>query len=149
MPIDSHIWNIISVTRFTWTPETLLRNKRAGTIETQECPDRTGHQQSSMQIRLADYMIVVGICPIFRPWTLHLVSKNLCPGQILEPQPPIMITDDDENEPHEEWDFLDIVECQQAKRCGIHCKTRFVGNRDGGICIRPGRRGPFQACKSG
>ena len=82
------------------------------------------------ELELPDYMVAAGVCPIFHPWKLHLAPRNPYPGQNPDPQPPIMITGADDDEPHEEWDVLDIVDCRKTRRYGVQYKARFVGNWD-------------------
>jgi reverse transcriptase-like protein/integrase-like protein len=82
------------------------------------------------ELALPDHMIAAGICPVFHPWKLHLAPKNPYPGQNPEPQPPILITGPGGDDPHEEWDVLDIVDCRKTKRYGIQYKARFIGNWD-------------------
>lgn len=82
------------------------------------------------ELELPDYMVTAGVCSIFHPWKLHLAPRNPYPGQNPDPQPPIMITDPEDDEPHEEWDVLDIVDCRKTRRYGTQYKARFIGNWD-------------------
>jgi hypothetical protein len=82
------------------------------------------------ELELPDYMVTAGVCPIFHQWKLHLAPRNPYPGQNPDPQPPIMITDAEGDEPHEEWDVLDVVDCRKTRKYGTQYKARFIGNWD-------------------
>ena len=38
--------------------------------------------------------------------------------------------EDGENEPHEEWEVAEIVDCRETRRYGIQYKAQFEGNWD-------------------
>lgn len=62
-----------------------------------------------------------GLTPIFHPWKMHLASDNAFPGQVLPPGPPVLISaeDDERNqENHEEWEVLEVVDYRKTKRYG-------------------------------
>ena len=41
----------------------------------------------------------------------------------------VILTNDEEDE-HEEWEVLDVVDCRETKRYGVQYKARFMGNWD-------------------
>ena len=51
---------------------------------------------------------------------------RILPTVHLPPGPPIVIQDDDEE--HEEWEVLNIVDCRKTKRYGIQYKATYIGN---------------------
>lgn len=61
------------------------------------------------EIALLEHMQNKGLFNVFHPWKLHLAPDNPYPGQVQEPGPAIMIWDDDDEAPHEEWEVLEIV----------------------------------------
>ncbi len=71
-----------------------------------------------------------GLTPIFHPWKLHLAPSNPYPGQAQEPQPAIMITEGDDDEVHEEWEVLEVVDCRETKWFGVQYKAKYIGNWD-------------------
>ncbi|KAL4947038.1 hypothetical protein BDW69DRAFT_199944 [Aspergillus filifer] len=71
-----------------------------------------------------------GVTPVFHPWKLHLASDKPYPGQVEDPEVPVMIHDvDEEEEPHEEWDVQEVVDCRSI-RSGIQYKALFNGQWD-------------------
>ena len=79
------------------------------------------------KLNIPQHMRDAGLTPIFLPWKLHLVPENVFPGQVLLPEPPMLISDDD-GDTHEEWEVLDIVDCQKTKRYGVQYKATYIGN---------------------
>jgi len=80
------------------------------------------------ELLLPDNMRAAGVTPVFHPWKLHLAPTNPYPGQRHEPQPAIIVTDNDEA--HEEWQVSEIVDCRETKRYGLQYKARFTGDWD-------------------
>ncbi|MCJ1470464.1 hypothetical protein MMC07_009109 [Pseudocyphellaria aurata] len=76
------------------------------------------------------------------------LDDDPCPGNLIfseshsisdedlfvEQEPPreqsVSITDDDEAEPHEEWEVLEIVDCRKTRKLGLQYKATYVGNWD-------------------
>ena len=54
------------------------------------------------ELEIPDQLKNVGLTPIFHPWKLYLAPSNPFPGQVLPPEPPIAITENNEEEAHEE-----------------------------------------------
>ena len=52
-----------------------------------------------------------GLTPIFHPWKLHLAPNSPFPGQILLPSSPIDVSAENDEEAHEEWEVLEVVDC--------------------------------------
>ena len=72
-----------------------------------------------------------GLTPIFHPWKTHLAPNNPFPGQILPPSLPIKISaENDDQEAYEEWEVLEMVDCQQIKKYSIQYKATYIGNWD-------------------
>jgi hypothetical protein len=63
------------------------------------------------KVKIPIHMLNAGITPIFHPWKLHLASNNPLPGQVADPEPPVIVTDPGNPEAHEEWDVREIVNC--------------------------------------
>lgn len=61
------------------------------------------------EIALPEHMQNKGLFNVFHPWKLHLAPDNPYLGQVQEPGPAIMIWDDNDEAPHEEWEVLEIV----------------------------------------
>ena len=59
---------------------------------------------------------------------LHLAPSNIFPGQIFDPEPAILI--DNDNDAHKEWKILEVVDSCQAKRYKIQYKATYLGNWD-------------------
>lgn len=70
-----------------------------------------------------------GLIPVFHPWKLHLAPSDPFPGQVLTPDPPLLITSADSDEQHEEWELLEIVDCRKTRK-GIEYKATYVGPYD-------------------
>jgi hypothetical protein len=81
------------------------------------------------EVELPEDLKRANVTPIFHPWKLHLAPMNPFPGQNPDPQPAVILTNNEED-PHEEWEVLDVVDCRQTRRYGIQYKARFVGNWD-------------------
>jgi hypothetical protein len=41
-----------------------------------------------------------------------------------------MITEGDDDEVHEEWEVLEVVDCRETKRFGVQYKAKYIGNWD-------------------
>jgi len=108
-----------------------------------ECPSRSLGQKyagpwpikrvidnKAYELELPDYLEKSGLTPIFHPWKLHLAPSDPYPGQELEPQGPILITENPDNSDESEWEVLEVVDCRKTKRFGIQYKATFVGNWD-------------------
>ncbi|OJJ07730.1 hypothetical protein ASPVEDRAFT_178564 [Aspergillus versicolor CBS 583.65] len=70
-----------------------------------------------------------GVTPVFHPWKLHLASNTPYPGQVEDPEVPVMIRDIGEEEPHEEWDVQEVVNCRKVRDM-IQYKAIFNGEWD-------------------
>ena len=70
-----------------------------------------------------------GLTSIFHPWKLHLAPSSPFPGQILEPDPPIVVSSSD-GKAHDEWEVLEVVDLRQTKRYGLQYKATYMGNWD-------------------
>lgn len=68
-----------------------------------------------------------GVYPVFHPWKLHLAPDNPYPGQVQEPGPAYIIFDDNDDEAHEEWEVLEVVDCRESGH-GTQYKIIFTGN---------------------
>ena len=73
------------------------------------------------EVELPEDLKRANVTPIFHPWKLHLAPTSPYPGQHPDPQPPIILTNDGEDE-HKEWEVLDIVDCRETKRYGVQYK---------------------------
>ena len=82
------------------------------------------------ELEIPDQLKNVDLTSIFHPWKLHLAPSNPFPGQVLPPGPPIAIVENDEEEAHEEWEVLEIVDCRETRKFGVQYKATFVGNWD-------------------
>lgn len=67
-----------------------------------------------------------GLTPIFHPWKLHLAPSDPFPGQVLTPDPPMLMTSAGEDGEHEEWELLEIVDCRKTRK-GVEYKATYVG----------------------
>lgn len=56
------------------------------------------------ELEIPEYLKKSGLTAIFHPWKLHLAPTDPFPGQIVQPDPPIMVQDDSDSAPHEEYD---------------------------------------------
>lgn len=68
------------------------------------------------------------LTPIFHPWKLHLAPNDPFPGQILPPGLPVLI--EDSEDPHEEYEVLEVVDCRETRRYELQYKATFIGNFD-------------------
>ena len=82
------------------------------------------------ELEIPEHLKRVGLTPIFHPWKLHLAPTNPFPGQLIEPGPPILIQEDAESSPHEEYEVLEIVECRETKKYGTQYKATSIGSWD-------------------
>lgn len=82
------------------------------------------------EVELPDHLKKAGLTPIFHPWKLHLAPDKPYPGQRQKPQPAFLINGDDDEEPHDEWEVLEVVDCRQTKRLGVQYKATYVGDWD-------------------
>lgn len=78
------------------------------------------------ELEIPQHLKKAGLVPIFHPWKLHLAPSNAFPGQILSPQPPILIDTSGEEGPHEEWELLEVVDCRRS-RGKTEYKATYVG----------------------
>ena len=77
-------------------------------------------------MKIPQQMKATGLTPVFHPWKLHLAPTDFVPGQILKPGPPIQVEDN----AHEEWEVLEVVDSQKTKRYGVQYKATYMGNWD-------------------
>ena len=82
------------------------------------------------ELEIPEHLKRVGLTPIFHPWKLHLAPTNPFPGQLIEPGPPILIQEDAESSPHEEYEVLEIVDCRETKKYGTQYKATYIGSWD-------------------
>ena len=82
------------------------------------------------ELEIYEHLKRVGLTPIFHPWKLHLAPTNPFPGQLIEPGPPILIQEDAESSPHEEYEVLEIVDCRETKKYGTQYKATYIGSWD-------------------
>lgn len=71
-----------------------------------------------------------GLTPVFHPWKLRPAPKNPYPGQSIEPPEGDVFFDDDEEEPHTEYEVAEIVDRRETKRYGVQYKCTYVNNWD-------------------
>jgi hypothetical protein len=90
---------------------------------------RVINNDKAYEVELPEDLKRANVTPIFHPWKLHLAPRNPFPGQCPDPQPLVILTNDEEDE-HEEWEVLDVVDCRETKRYGVQYKARFMGNWD-------------------
>ena len=64
------------------------------------------------------------------------MTSDPFPGQILTPEPPIMVASPEENETHEEWELLEIVDCRRTRK-GMEYKATYIGPYDEWNTNRP------------
>lgn len=71
-------------------------------------------------------------CPgnLLTPGSLLDSDDELFVQQELPREPSVLITDDDEAEPHEEWQVLEIVDYRKTREFGAQYKATYVGNWD-------------------
>jgi hypothetical protein len=81
------------------------------------------------EVKLPPQMEEAGVTPVFHPWKLHLASNDPYPGQVEDPEPPILIQDVEDEDPHEEWEIQEVVDCRLT-RSGIQYKALFNGQWD-------------------
>ena len=82
------------------------------------------------KLDIPQHMKDAGLTPVFHPWKLHLAPIDPFPGQILEPGPPVMVNSSDENEVHEEWEVLEVVDSWKTKKYGVQYKATSMGSWD-------------------
>jgi hypothetical protein len=82
------------------------------------------------ELDLPEYLKRRGLTPIFHPWKFHLAPTNPYPGQRPEPEPPILVTEAGETDPHEEWDVLEVVDCRNMVKYGTQYKATYIGDWD-------------------
>lgn len=78
------------------------------------------------ELDVPENLRLVGVTPIFHPWKLHLAPSDPFPGQIITPEPPTLIKSPDEEDEHEEWELLEVVDCRETRK-GIEYKATYVG----------------------
>ena len=81
------------------------------------------------ELEIPEHLKSAGLTPIFHSWKLHLAPTDSIPGQVNDPDPPILITDSND-EPHEEYELLELVDCRQTKKFGVQYKATYVGSWD-------------------
>ena len=64
---------------------------------------------------------------MFYPWKLHLAPSNAFLEQILKPGNAIPVISSDNNT-HNEWEVLEVVNSWQTKRYEIQYKAIYIGN---------------------
>ena len=64
---------------------------------------------------------------IFHLWKLYLALNNLFSGQVLLPEPPILIQNND-NDIYNQWKVLDIINCCKTKKYRIQYKATYIAN---------------------
>ena len=69
-----------------------------------------------------------GLTPVFHLWKLHLAPSNPFPGQIIDPGLPVIVSSSNGDKVHEEWEVLEVVDCQKTKRYGVQYKATYMGN---------------------
>ena len=84
----------------------------------------------AFELDIPEHLKQAGLTPIFHPWKLHLAPADPFPGQVVKPGPSIMIQDDTELTPHEEYEILEIVDCRESKKYGIQYKATYIGSWD-------------------
>ncbi|KAI9041724.1 uncharacterized protein KD926_006623 [Aspergillus affinis] len=69
------------------------------------------------ELQLPDYMLAVGITPVFHLSLLRLgpTPEDVYPGQHEDPQEPVMIVDVDTQEEHPEWTVREVVDCRMTR----------------------------------
>ena len=115
-----------------WTPGTSQQNERANPWDIR-MPARGALHGLSMARHTNWSYRIIWLRPVSaRSFTRgsFTAPRNPYPGQNPDPQPPIMITDAGGDEPHEEWDVLDVVDCRETRKYGTQYKARFTGNWD-------------------
>ena len=78
------------------------------------------------ELDILQQMKEAGLTPVFHPWKLHFAPSDPFPDQVLEPGPAIIVEDDD----HDEWEVLEVVDSRKTKRYGIQYKATYMGNWD-------------------
>ena len=68
-----------------------------------------------------------GLTSIFHPWKLHLAYNSLFPSQVLLPEPPILIQNDNNNV-YDKWEILDIIDCCKMRKYEIQYKIMYIDN---------------------
>ena len=82
------------------------------------------------ELDIPEHLRQAGLTPIFHPWKLHLAPSDPFPGQIIQPSPPMMVQENADSEPHEEYEVLEILDCRHTKKFGIQYKASYVGSWD-------------------
>ena len=82
------------------------------------------------KLEIPKQMKDTGLTPVFHPWKLHLALSSSFPGQILEPEPPALVSSSDGSKTHKEWEVLEVVDSRKTKRYGVQCKATYMGNWD-------------------
>ena len=70
------------------------------------------------KLEIPQHMKNTGLTLIFHLWKLYLTSNNPFPGQVLPLKLPILIQNDD-NDVHNKWKVLDIINCYKTKKYKI------------------------------
>ena len=80
------------------------------------------------KLKFSEYLKKISFISIFHLWKLHLTSSNLYSEQIQESQLSILITESNEEESHEEWNVLKIMNCKETKQFDIQYKIMYIRN---------------------
>ena len=102
-----------------------LSSKNADPWKIIRCIDNKAYE-----LDIPQHLKQTGLTAIFHPWKLHLAPSNPFPGQVIQPGSPLLIQDDSETTPHEEYEVLEIVDCRDTKRYGIQYKATYIGPWD-------------------
>lgn len=82
------------------------------------------------ELEIPEQLKSAGLTSIFHPWKLHLAPSDPFPGQIITSDPPVMISSSPGEEPHEEYELLEIVDCRETRKFGTQYKATYVGSWD-------------------
>jgi transposase InsO family protein len=81
------------------------------------------------ELELPEHLRESGLTPIFHPWKLSLAARNPYPGQITDPDDHvILVTNARDDELHQEWEILQVIDCREHGVEGIQYKALFVGD---------------------
>ena len=77
--------------------------------------------------KISQHMKNTSLIPIFHSWKLNLVSNNPFPYQVLPPKSLMLIQNNNDNI-HNKWKILDIIDCCKTKKHRIQYKATYIGN---------------------
>jgi hypothetical protein len=80
------------------------------------------------ELEIFEHMNNAKLTPIFHSWKLHFASSNSYLDQVLAPELLILIDENDDS--HEEYEILEIVDCRQIRKYGTQYKTTYVDSWD-------------------